>query len=138
MGAIDAAYLLAIGILLIGLEVLTLSFVLFFLGLGFILVAVITSIVPFDNGYVQIAIAFGIALVTAVGLRKNLLERLSKTPQEKEERAHVSGIGYVEDGAIKFDGTYWKTLNDLSPYKNGDKVEVIDVKDNRVILKQDD
>ena len=138
MGAIDAAYLLAIGILLIGLEVLTLSFVLFFLGLGFILVAVITSIVPFDNGYVQIAIAFGIALVTAVGLRKNLLERLSKTPQEKEERAHVSGIGYVEDGAIKFDGTYWKTLNDLSPYQNGDKVEVIDVKDNRVILKQDD
>jgi len=135
MNAIEVSYLLAIGILLIGLEVLTFSFVLFFLGLGFILIAIVSSLIVFDNGYVQIALAFSIALMTAIALRKNLLERLSKTSQEKEERAHISGIGYVEDDTVKFDGTYWKTLNDLSSYENGEKVEVIDVKDNMVVLK---
>jgi membrane protein implicated in regulation of membrane protease activity len=135
METIDISYLLAIGILLIGLEVLTFSLVLFFLGLGFILMALVSSFVVFDNGYVQVALAFSIALVSAFGLRKSLLKRLIKTPTPKEEKTHKSGIGYVEDGAVKFDGTYWKTLDDLSNYNNGDKVEVIDVQDNMVVLK---
>lgn len=133
---ISAAYLLAFGILFIALEVLTFTFVLFFIGIGFAMVALISFFYIFDNGTIQIALAFILALVLAFSLRKILMNKISKTNNKPEERAHVSGIGFVEDGIIKFDGTYWKTLDDLSIYKNGDKVEIIDVIDNMAVLKK--
>ena len=133
---ISASYLLALGILLIGLEAITFSFILFFFGVGFVVVGGVSYIYVFDNGLVQIAIAFVIALVLAFLFREYLLKKLSKPSEEVEERTHISGVGYVEDGAIKFDGTYWKTLSDLSTYEDGDRVEIVDVVDNKVVIKE--
>ncbi len=133
---IAAYWLLAFGILLIGLEALTFTFVLFFLGTGFILVSIVSYLYTFDNGTLQIATAFILALILAFTLRKTLINKLSKPSTKKEERAHVKGIGEIQDGAVKFDGTYWKTLDNISEYKNGDKVKIIDVKDNMVILEK--
>ena len=133
---IAAYYLLAIGILLIGLEALTFTFVLFFLGIGFVFVSVISYFYMFDNGAIQVASAFVLALIFALILRKTLMKKLLKPKKDKEERAHVSGVGFVEDGSVKFDGTYWKTLDDLSKYKNGDEVKIKDVKDNMVVLER--
>ena len=132
---ISVSYLIAIGILLIGLEALIFSFVLFFLGLGFIVVGVVSNFYMFDNGIVQIAVAFVLALLLAYVFRNMLLKRMSKESKELEERAHISGVGIVIDGTVKFHGTYWKTLNDLSVYEEGDKVTVVDVVDNMVVLK---
>ncbi|NOX15301.1 MAG: hypothetical protein GXP61_04640 [Epsilonproteobacteria bacterium] len=133
---IAASWLLAFGILLIGLEALTFTFVLFFLGIGFVLVSFISYVYTFDNAEMQIALAFILALILTFALRKTLLSKLLKSSKKQEERAHIKGIGKVQDGAIKFDGTFWKTLDDLSNYKNGDKVKIIDVKDNMVILEK--
>ena len=129
-------YLLAFGILLIGLEALTFTFVLFFLGIGFILVSLISYFYMFDNGAIQVASAFVLALIFALILRKTLMKKLLKPKLDKEERAHVSGVGFVEDGSIKFDGTYWKTLDDISKYKNGDEVQIVDVINNMVVIKK--
>ncbi|WP_331775200.1 NfeD family protein [Sulfurospirillum sp. 1612] len=133
---ISAAYLLAFGILLIGIEVLTFSFVLVFIGLGFAIVALLSFFYLFDNGAIQIALAFILALILAFSLRKTLMSKLSKSSTKPEERAHTKGVGFVEDGLIKFDGTYWKTLDDLSDYQEGDRVEIQDVIDNKVVLKK--
>ena len=133
---ISPSYLLAIGILLIGLEALIFSFVVFFIGLGFVVVSAISVFYAFDNGIIQIALVSVIALVSALSLRGYILEKLSKQSDKEEERAHISGVGFFEDGAIKFDGTYWKTLDDTSSYKNGDKVDIADVVDNMVVIKK--
>jgi len=133
--AISVTYLIAIGILLIGLEALIFSFVLFFFGVGFIVVGIVSNFYLFDNGIVQIAVAFVIALVFAYTFRKTLLEKMSKVSSKSEEKAHVSGVGILIDGSIKFDGTYWNTQSDLSKYEEGDKVTIIDVVDNMVVLK---
>ncbi len=134
---IAAFWLLAFGILLIGLEALTFSFVLFFIGIGFVLVSAISYFYMFNNGILQIAVAFIFALLLAFGLRKALMSKLSSKPNdEKEERAHISGIGTIQDDAVKFDGTFWKTIDDISSYKNGDIVKVIDVQDNMVVLER--
>ena len=133
---IAAYWLLAFGILFIGLEALTFTFVLFFLGIGFIVVSLISFFYIFDNGIIQIALAFIFALILAIILRKTLLEKLSKPKLDAEERTHVSGVGIIEDEAVKFDGTFWKTLDDISGYKNGDKVKIKDVKDNMVVLEK--
>ena len=132
---ISISYLIAIGILLIGLEALIFSFVLFFLGIGFIITATISELYLFDNGIEQIATAFVIALVFAYFFRKVLLEKITKTSQEKEQRTHISGVGIVDNGMIKFDGTYWKTLDDISSFKNGQQIEIVDVIDNMVVIK---
>ncbi|SFV51063.1 nodulation efficiency protein D (NfeD) [hydrothermal vent metagenome] len=136
MEVISTPYLIAIGIFLIGIEVLTYSFVLFFLGIGFVVTGAISKIYDFDNGIVQIATAFVIALVFAYFFRGKFIEMLSKTSDKKEQRAHVSGTGIVEDGMIKFNGTYWKTLDDISAYSNDEQVEIVDVIDNMVVLKK--
>ncbi len=135
MEAITVGYLIAIGILLIGLEVLLFSFVLFFFGIGFLFVALISVFYLFDNLYVQIALAFVIALVMAYFFRNTLLEKISKPSQKEEEKSHKKGVGVVENGMVTFDGTYWNSLNDLSVFKEGEKVEIIDVVDNKVVLK---
>jgi len=135
--AISPAYLLALGILLIGLEAITFSFILFFIGVGFVLVGGVSYLYSFESGLVQIAVAFVIALVLIFALRNYLLEKLSKPSEAKEERTHISGVGYVQDGAVKFDGTYWKTDADLSKYSDGQRVEVLNVVDNKVVLKEE-
>ena len=134
---ISVSYLFAIGILFIGLEALVFSFVLFFLGIGFIVVAFISLFYSFESALLQIAVALLIAIISAFGFRKTLQTRVLNSSDESEERAHVTGIGIVEDGMIKFDGTYWKTLEDLSCYRDGDHVEVIDVENNMVVLKKE-
>jgi len=136
MVVISTSYLLAIGILLIGLEALIFSFVLFFLGIGFIITGIISQVYVFDNAIVQIATAFVIALVSAYFFRKKLLDKISEISEKKEQRAHVSGTGIVEDGMVKFDGTYWKTLDDISSYKDGEQIEIIDVINNMVVIKK--
>jgi membrane protein implicated in regulation of membrane protease activity len=135
MEVISPSYLLAIGILLIGLEAVIFSFVIFFLGLALIIVSVISSFYTFDNAIIQLALASIIALFSAFFLRNYILEKISKPSEKPEERTHISGVGYIDEDMIKFDGTYWRCDNDLSQYKNGDKVEIVDVIDNKVVLK---
>jgi membrane protein implicated in regulation of membrane protease activity len=131
---ISVFYLLSIGVIFIGLEALTFSFFMFFIGLGFILVAAISYFYTFENGIIQIAISFIIAVILIFAFRNTLLSKISKKSKTIEQKTHKSGIGYIEDGMVKFHGTYWKTLDDISSYKNGDNVKIIDIKDNIVIL----
>ena len=135
MDAIDWAYLLALGIVLIGLEALIFSFVLLWIGIGFIVVALLTYIGLFESGYVQIAVAVSIGLVLVLALRKWSMTLINKSEDDTEEKIHKSGVGVIEGGMIKMDGTYWQSDDDLSVYKDGDRVEVLDIVKNRAVIK---
>jgi len=132
MEVIDWAYLLALGIILIGLEALVFSFVILWIGIGFIVVSLLTYMGLFDSGYVQIATAVSIGLVLVLALRKWSMNLINKSEDDTEEKIHKSGVGVIEGGMIKMDGTYWQSDDDLSVYKDGDKVKVIDVVNNKV------
>ena len=134
MEVIDWAYLLAFGIVLIGLEALIFSFVLLWIGIGFIVVSLLTYMGLFDSGYVQIAVAVSIGLVLVLALRKWSMNLINKTEDDTEEKIHKSGVGVIEGGMIKMDGTYWQSDDDLSGYKDGDRVDVLDIVNNKVKL----
>jgi len=134
MEAIDWAYLLAIGIILIGLEALIFSFVLLWIGMGFLVVALISFFVLFESGYAQIAIALSIGLVLVLMLRKWSMTLVDKSEDDTEEKIHKGGVGVVEGGMIKMNGTYWQSDDDLSVYKEGDRVEVVDIVNNKAVL----
>ena len=134
MEVLDWAYLLALGIVLIGLEALIFSFVLLWIGIGFIIVALLTYMGLFESGYVQIAAAVSIGLVLVLALRKWSMAMINKSEDSSEEQIHKSGVGVIDGGMIKMDGTYWQSDDDLSGYKDGDRVEVIDVVNNKAKL----
>lgn len=134
MEAIDWAYLLAIGIVLIGIEALIFSFVLLWIGIGFLAVAVLSYFLLFESGYAQIAVAVSIGLVLVLLLRKWSMTLINKSEDDTEEKIHKSGVGVIDGGMIKMDGTFWQSDDDLSAYKDGDRVEVVDIINNKAKL----
>jgi len=136
MEALTFQWLFAIGILLIGLEALMFSFFLFPVGFGFIIVSVIhLYFVQFHSLFSQIAAALIIGLFVILLFRKKFIYLLGKSSSTKEEKIHVSGTGIVDGKQIKFEGTFWNTNDDLSLYKDGDKVE-IEIFRNKAVLKK--
>ncbi|PHR58492.1 MAG: nodulation efficiency protein D (NfeD) [Arcobacter sp.] len=135
MEVIEWHYLLAIGILLIGIEALFFSFFLIWIGIGFLCVSVLSYFAFYESAIAQIATAFGIGLILVFMLRKWSMKMLDKTQDNTEEKVHKSGIGTIDNGMIKMGGTFWQSDDDLSSYKDGDKVEVIDIVNNMAVLK---
>ena len=138
MEVIDWYYLLAIGIVLIGIEALFFSFFLIWIGIGFLLVAVLSYFGLYENGIAQIATACAIGLALVFALRKWSMDMLNKTQGNTEERAHIRGTGTISNGMVEMDGTYWHSDDDLSGFTDGDKVEVINVVNNKVKLAGND
>ena len=134
MEVIDWAYLLAFGIVLIGLEALIVSFFLVWIGIGFVVVAAMTYFGLFESGTAQIAVAVSIGLVLLLALRKWSMNIVNETQDNTEEKVHKSGVGVIDGGMIKMDGTYWQSDDDLSQYKDGDRVEVLDIVNNKAKL----
>ncbi len=136
MEVIDWAYLLAFGVFLIGLEALVFSFFLIWIGSGFVVVALLTYMGLFESGYAQIAVAVSIGLILLLTLRKWSMRLIVKSEDSSEEKIHKSGLGVIEGGMVKMDGTYWQSDDDLSQYKDGDRVEVVDIVNNKAKLGQ--
>jgi len=131
MEVIDWSYLLAAGILMIGLEALVFSFFFIWLGFGFVVVAGLSYLGLFENGVAQIATAVTVGLLLIIALRKWSMKMLNKTQDDTEEKVHQSGIGTIDNGMIKMGGTFWQSDDDLSTYSDGDKVEVLDIVNNK-------
>jgi len=133
--ALAFEWLLAIGIVLIGLEAFVFSFFLFPLGLGFLIVSILNLyFFKFDNFYSQIATVFGVALVLILLARKKFIEFLGRSSKSTEEHVHLGGIGVVDGTQIKFEGTFWNTDSELGSFKDGDKVEV-KIVNNKAVVK---
>jgi len=133
MTPIEPTVLMAIGIVLIAVEIFAATFYLFWMGAGFILAAAASYLYPFENGMTQLAIALASGTVLVVLLRKKTAEIALRPQEVQEEKAHVGGVAIIEKGHIKFDGTYWKCNDDLSAFAEGTKVEVT-IRDNEAFL----
>jgi len=134
MEALSFEWLLAIGIILIGLEALVFSFFLFPIGLGFLIVAFLELwILEYNSLFSQMATGFVLGLIITLLFRKTFINLLGKSSSDKEDQIHTSGIGTIDGKQIKFEGTYWNTDDNLSAYKNGDKVNIEIVKNRAVI-----
>lgn len=136
MPPIEPAYLMAAGIFLIGLEIVLYSFFIIWIGIGLILVGLLSFVITFADGYYQLAIAFTTGAILLYLLRGWAMRLVEGTQSSDEEQVHEHGIGIVDGGMIRMDGTYWQSDSDLSVYKDGDRVEVIEIKNNRVILEK--
>ena len=124
--------MIAIGALLCVAELMLFSFYLLFFGVAFIIVGAVNFGFNFEWPYQSLGVA-GLAIILLVLLKAPLKSKfMAKKESFNEEFLDEAGIGEIRENMVYFKGTLWKYDGSL---KNGEKVQVLGTKGDKVILK---
>ena len=124
--------MLAIGALLCMAELMLFSFYLLFFGLAFIIVGAVNFGVVFEWPYQILGVAT-LAIILLALLKAPLKSKfMAKKESYNEEFLDEPGVGEIRENMVYFKGTLWKYDGAL---KNGEKVQVLGTKGDKVILK---
>ena len=124
--------MIAIGALLCVAELMLFSFYLLFFGLAFIIVGAINFGFNFEWPYQILGVA-ALAIILLVLLKAPLKSKfMAKKESFNEEFLDEAGVGEIRENMVYFKGTLWKYDGGL---KNGEKVQVLGTKGDKVILK---
>ena len=150
--------LLGLGLGFIVAEIFFGSFFLLFIGLRLCITAGIEAFVGFGNiiggsvesVYVWQAVSIcAFAFLTLILLRKPI-KSWFKGSQVYEDSLQSGGVGEIQQGMVYFKGTLWayakaptldsnglesSTLESNTPLKEGDRVQVLEIRDNKAIIK---
>ena len=123
---------MAIGALLCVAELMLFSFYLLFFGLAFIIVGAVNFGFGFEWPY-QILGVSALAIVLLALLKAPLKSKfMARKESFNEEFLDEAGVGEIRENMVYFKGTLWKYDGVL---KNGEKVQVLGTKGDKVILK---
>lgn len=124
--------MIAIGALLCVAELMLFSFYLLFFGVAFIIVGAINFGFNFEWSF-QILAVLVLAFILLVLLKAPLKSKfMAKKESFNEEFLDEPGVGEIRENMVYFKGTLWKYDGGL---KNGEKVQVLGTKGDKVILK---
>ena len=124
--------MIAIGALLCVAELMLFSFYLIFFGVAFIIVGAVNFGFNFEWPYQILGVA-ALAIILLVLLKAPLKSKfMAKKESVNEEFLDEAGIGEIRENMVYFKGTLWKYDGAL---KNGEKVQVLGTKGDKVILK---
>lgn len=119
--------LLAIGITLIALEAITFSFVLFWFGISFLLVAIFSLFDIYTNGLWQLSSVALIAIVLLLLLRTKIMKLFLKSKEEHNDNfLNEAGEGFIKDSKVYYKATYWSIgYEGEETFNEGEKVNVL-------------
>jgi len=124
--------MIAIGALLCVAELMLFSFYLLFFGVAFIIVGAVNFGFGFEWSF-QILAVLVLAFILLVLLKAPLKSKfMAKKESFNEEFLDEAGVGEIRENMVYFKGTLWKYDGSL---KNGEKVQVLGTKGDKVILK---
>ena len=124
--------MIAIGALLCVAELMLFSFYLLFFGVAFIIVGAINFGFNFEWPYQILGVA-ALAIILLVLLKAPLKSKfMAKKESFNEEFLDEAGVGEIRENMVYFKGTLWKYDGGL---KNGEKVQILGTKGDKVILK---
>lgn len=133
--------MITIGIILMALEMLTATFVLFFFGLAFLLVGIIGVFHDFTSGEIQLIWTFSVGLVLSLVLAKPLRQKIYSTEPLKLETLESGATGEVQltndgDYRVRYKGTTW-AIGNLKEYplENGQTVIVERLENNQAFIR---
>jgi len=139
LSVIDSYILLAIGVVLIALEAVIVSFVLIWFGIGFVLTALLSYFLPFHDGIWQIATASIISLILLLMLRKKALESFLKSKKDISDNFFdEKGIGEIRNSKVFYKATYWDIDSKLDEkeFVDGEKVMVLKTHKNKATIEK--
>ena len=124
--------MIAIGALLCVAELMLFSFYLLFFGVAFIIVGAVNLGFNFEWSF-QILAVLALAFILLALLKAPLKSKfMSRKESFNEEFLDEPGVGEIRENMVYFKGTLWKYDGGL---KNGEKVQVLGTKGDKVILK---
>ena len=124
--------MIAIGALLCVAELMLFSFYLLFFGIAFIIVGAVNFGFGFEWSF-QILAVLVLAFILLALLKAPLKSKfMAKKESFNEEFLDEPGVGEIRENMVYFKGTLWKYDGGL---KNGEKVQVLGTKGDKVILK---
>ncbi|PID47737.1 MAG: nodulation protein NfeD [Proteobacteria bacterium] len=134
--ALSAPSLLALGLLLVGLEIFVGSFYILWFGIGFLIVGIIEYFIPFSSFLYQLATAFSIALLLLFALQKKV-KILFKTGEKeiKDDFLNEEGEGVIKEEMVFFKGTLWEYEPKDLKVKEGDRVRVLEARGSRARIE---
>ena len=139
LDVIDPFILLAIGIALIAFEALIASFILIWFGVGFVVIAIVSSVYMFSDGIWQIAAASIISLLLLFLLRKKVLEKfLNSRKNISDDFLNQKGIGEIRNSKVFYKATYWDIDSNIDEkeFVEGEKVVVLKTHKNTAIIEK--
>ncbi len=136
MEALSVAILVALGIALIVLEMVILSFYLIWLGIAFVIVGILTLFYPFGSAYSQLALAAVLAVVLLLLFNEKAKKLLfKKSPEHEDVFLNEGGEGVVKEGRILYKGTYWDPYPGDLVLSEGQRVKIKRIRGNRVEIE---
>lgn len=109
LSLISPAILIAIGLGLIALEALSFSFILFWFGLSFMIVGILSYFSLFPDGLWQLSSIAIVAIALLFALRTKAIKIFMKS-KEKENNDNFlneKGIGIIKNAKVYYKATYW-------------------------------
>lgn len=135
--------LLAVGVALIVAEILTLTFILVFIGLGFVLTALVGEFIwPFDNATQQLLFMALVSFLLAFAFKSHLTRRFGPNAESIQlETLTLGEKGQLleHDGQfrVNYKGTTYAVANtDEDDFQPGDTVLVTQLKNNQAWVKK--
>ena len=139
LDVIDPFILLAIGIALIAFEALIASFILIWFGVGFVVIAIVSSMYMFSDGIWQIAAASIISLLLLFLLRKKVLEKFLNSRKDiSDDFLNEKGIGEIRNSKVFYKATYWDIDSNIDEkeFVEGEKVVVLKTHKNTATIEK--
>jgi membrane protein implicated in regulation of membrane protease activity len=111
--AIDPIILLAVGFLLIALEVFIASFYVIWFGIASIVLGALSFIIQFPNGLWQLGLISILSIALLLLLKNKTIEKFLGSNNNKEDENFLNrpGTGEYINGMVFYKGTYWKIGN---------------------------
>ena len=139
LDVIDPFILLAIGIALIAFEAVIASFILIWFGVGFVVIAIVSSMYMFSDGIWQIAAASIISLLLLFLLRKKVLEKFLNSRKDiSDDFLNEKGIGEIRNSKVFYKATYWDIDSNIDEkeFVEGEKVVVLKTHKNTATIEK--
>ena len=129
---INPYVLFGIGVVLIALESVIISFILIWFGLGFIITAFISFVYPFSDGVWQLGVVSIVSLLFIVLLRKKALAKFLDSKEKITDNfLEKGGIGEIKNSKVFFKGTYWEIDPESEDFVIEEKQKVVVLKTHR-------
>lgn len=137
LSLISTTYLFAFGLLLIALEMISFTFVLFWFGVGFMVVALLTYFNLFDDGLWQIGVASIIAILLLFTLRAKAMKLFLATKGHKHKDNFLDevGEGVIKDNKVYYKATFWD-IDSSEKFLEGEKVKVLSAHKNKAKIEK--
>ncbi|OQX74744.1 MAG: hypothetical protein B6D59_01540 [Campylobacteraceae bacterium 4484_4] len=136
MEALSVALLIALGIALIVLEMVVLSFYLIWLGIAFVIVGIISFFYTFGSAYSQLALGAVLAVILLLLFKERAKKYLFRhSPEHEDVFLNEGGEGVVKEGRILYKGTYWDPYPSDLVLPEGQRVKIKRVRGNQVEIE---